>query len=843
MLKRMKLSTKLSIAFLVLGLGPFLILGVISFMTTSKTVNTMVFNQLESVRETKKLQIEKLFRDIASDGEQLANYVNNARQAGFSKFSLVQKYKSTGVDDLVSSYVNDVEKMVSTKTTTIARLYKEIEKLDNLDTNPDIGDFDTHSDVYQEIWEKYAMNLLESYEVADIYLVCTKHSHILFSTSQESDSGRNLMKSDLKYSGLGRLYTRLKQESMDTLIEDFSPYSPVNDEQFMFIGAMLASENEHEEEDAAMVAIRVSKDKFNKIVQVRKEFSKSAESYLVGKDKDVISFRSDMLTMGDGKYVVGHPITTEYIERSFQERLSFQDNFLDSSNTNVLVSAQAINSHGLNWSLITKVDYNDLLAIKSKRTGRDIFQNIVRQKNYENIFLIRPDGTVFYSSEKSGLLKKNIYSKDIKNTTFSLGVNKAKIEKRTTFSDYGLCEFSSNEVRAYFTTPLVIDGHVELLISIEIKSSFFDGIMLTREGMGETGEAFLVGKDYLMRSDSYLDPQNHSVDASYKFPLKGSAKTEAVKQALLGKKESKILLDYLGQPALTAYTPLDLLDVQWVLIAEIDEEEAFSSLYKFEEMFSYLGLLGFVIILIMSWAISKSISEPINDVIETLNEGADQLSIAASEVSNSSQMIASGASEQAASLEEVSSAVEQISSMVDRNSDNASTVNTLSNETLKNALNCRKSMKHLSDVTHGIRDVSEQSQKIIKTIDEIAFQTNLLALNAAVEAARAGDAGRGFAVVADEIRSLAGRSTQAAKETEELIQKSRKSSEEGVTVSDEVSSILSTIVKNVQVSNTTIEEITIASVEQARGIEEISTALHDMNKVTQSSAAVSEQSA
>ncbi|MCJ8344795.1 methyl-accepting chemotaxis protein, partial [bacterium] len=356
-------------------------------------------------------------------------------------------------------------------------------------------------------------------------------------------------------------------------------------------------------------------------------------------------------------------------------------------------------------------------------------------------------------------------------------------------------------------------------------------------------ETYLVGHDHLMRSDSFLDPKDHSVDASYKFPEKGSVKTDAVDSALLGKKESRIILDYRGEPVLSSYAPLDVLDVQWVLMAEIDEAEAFASIKKFKEMFGYLAFIGFFIILIISWAIAKSITQPIHNVIETLNEGADHLSIAANEVSNSSQMIASGASEQAASLEEVSSAVEQISSMIDRNADNATTVNNLSNETLTNTLNCSDSMKNLSKVTLGIRDVSEQSQKIIKTIDEIAFQTNLLALNAAVEAARAGDAGRGFAVVADEIRSLAGRSTQAAKETEELIQKSRKASEEGVTVSSEVSEILNSIVDNVVLSNKTIEEITIASAEQARGIEEISTALHDMNKVTQSSAAVSEQSA
>ena len=235
--------------------------------------------------------------------------------------------------------------------------------------------------------------------------------------------------------------------------------------------------------------------------------------------------------------------------------------------------------------------------------------------------------------------------------------------------------------------------------------------------------------------------------------------------------------------------------------------------------------------------------ENLDKALQQVSEATEQVTSASQQISSGSQSLAQGANEQASSLEEVSSSLEEMASMTKQNADNAIQAKNLSGEADQNAKTGAEAMIRMSNTINKIKESSDQTAKIVKTIDEIAMQTNLLALNAAVEAARAGEAGRGFAVVAEEVRNLAQRSAQAAKNTADMISESVKNADDGVKIAGEVSVSFTTIATSANKVNDLIAEIAAASQEQTQGIDQVNSAVAQMDKVTQQNAANSEESA
>jgi len=253
--------------------------------------------------------------------------------------------------------------------------------------------------------------------------------------------------------------------------------------------------------------------------------------------------------------------------------------------------------------------------------------------------------------------------------------------------------------------------------------------------------------------------------------------------------------------------------------------------------------IGVIAALLLGFIIATTVTRSLNRVIDGLNSSSDQVSAAADQVSSAGQDLAQGASEQASSLEETSASLEEMNSMTKQNAENAYNADSMSKATTSATEGGVKAMEKMSEAIGKIKASSDETAKIIKTIDEIAFQTNLLALNAAVEAARAGEAGKGFAVVAEEVRNLAQRSAEAAKNTSALIEGSQSNSEEGVRVAKEVGESLAKINGNVGKVGALISEISAASGEQAKGIDQINRAVAEMDKLTQQNASNSEESA
>jgi methyl-accepting chemotaxis protein len=239
----------------------------------------------------------------------------------------------------------------------------------------------------------------------------------------------------------------------------------------------------------------------------------------------------------------------------------------------------------------------------------------------------------------------------------------------------------------------------------------------------------------------------------------------------------------------------------------------------------------------------RQVVRPFNHVVSGLASGAAEVAAVADQVSQASQTLAHGASEQAASLEQTSASMEQMAATTRQNAEHTSRAAGLMATVDQRVSASTRELESMVATMNAIKHSSGRVAQIIKTIDEIAFQTNILALNAAVEAARAGDAGSGFAVVADEVRTLAQRSAQAARDTADLIAEALDNATKGSARVRDLEASVRGITESVADVKQLVDNVSVASQEQAKGAAQVGQALHQMERVTQSNAAASEEGA
>lgn len=399
------------------------------------------------------------------------------------------------------------------------------------------------------------------------------------------------------------------------------------------------------------------------------------------------------------------------------------------------------------------------------------------------------------------------------------------------------------------STPVYVEGQVEGVFVINADWS------LTRELLsdriyGATGYAYLVNsKGIVITHPKYA--LNDNIDLG--DPKNGAELAALMKNEILQGRSGHGKYTFAEKERFVRYSPLKIGDYSYAVVSVYPVAEALETTRQFidasrKEAFkvSYM-MIAALIALAIAGAItgiivSRGIASPIRKIIDVLAMNANHLKDSSHQIADASHSLASGASEQASSLEETSASMEEMASMTKRNAENAGNASDMAREANKFADDGVQSMEKMSSAIEKIKNSADQTAKIVKAIDEIAFQTNLLALNAAVEAARAGEAGKGFAVVAEEVRRLAQRSAEAAKNTSTLIEESLQNASAGVAVNSEVASNLTKIREIAFKVNEIVQEISAASKEQDQGIEHITIALSQMDKVTQMNAASSEES-
>ncbi len=603
MFKKITIRTKLLAAFLAVGIIPFSVVGGISLFRFTDALSEQSFSKLEGVRDLKKAQIQNFLDERRKDMSILMETVANLRQAAFEKLRTVQTIKKAQIEEYFQTCLSDVT--VLSQNASVADAL--IAFANTFDAE---GSFDEYRHkTIEDIRHGRSLKQFKKGYGYDDMLLITLGGDIVYSTNRESDFSQNLLTGDLKDT---TLYESFQNGLTGLYITDFAPYSPAGGQYVAFVSAPISRYGTL----IGVVVLKLSKDVINAIAQRNEGMGESGETYFVGQLDDNISYRNDR-SVKKGK--IGDPKSGKDIRLALSGK---SGSMVKTGHTGgmEISSYGPVNVLGLDWAIITTMNLKEVIAPKLIGEDEDFFSKYIREHAYYDLMLIHPDGNVFYSVDPGTDYETNVIHGDYKDSGLGKLVRKVLNSKSFGFADIQPYAPSGGKPAAFMAQPVVFSEEVELIVALQLPIDVINDVMQERSGMGETGETYLVGLDKLMRSDSYRDSQNYSVEAVFANKEERQINTLASREALSGVTGRAIIINYNGKQVLSAYTPLKVWYTQWALIAEIEASEALGGMRTLRKLMGLTAVIAIGGIIFVALLFTRYIIQPVNRVADRVRD-------------------------------------------------------------------------------------------------------------------------------------------------------------------------------------------------------------------------------
>ncbi len=603
-LRNIKMKPKLIGLFLLVGLIPLIFVGVWSGRLATDALMTKNYDQLTNVREIKKAQIEKFFAERQGDMDVLVETVETLRKGAFEKLEAVQSIKTRQIESYFEERQGDMEVLVETVNTLKEDAFRRLEAVQELKKiqvedffetlrtyavifsrqrklQDAFADYDAgfreygagKSTQYQQVSAKYQeyLHMLEEEMGLSDLLFITNEGDIIASANQESEVWTNLKTGPYKDTNLAEAFSKVISSPYSgkegVIFADFRYYEPSDSQAGFALIRFAPNTGERGRwtagESIGCIAFQIPVDPINTIVQYRQGMGKTGETYLVGELNGETSYRSERVVK-EGK--IGQQKTGTDIKKALSGNSGIEVK-TGSSGDLEIEAYDPLNIAGLNWAIISTMQLEEAIAPKLEGEDKDFYTKYITKYGYYDLFLIHPEGRVFYTVAHEADYGTNMVSGEYSSSNLGRLVQQMLETKAFGIADFEPYAPSNDEPSAFIAQPVMHNNEVEMLVALQLPIEGINTIVQERNGMGKTGETYLVGE--LNGETSYRS------DRVVKEGKVGQQKTGTeIEKALSGNSGFGVKTGSSGDLEIEAYDPLNIAGLNWVIISTMQLEEA-----------------------------------------------------------------------------------------------------------------------------------------------------------------------------------------------------------------------------------------------------------------------------